>query len=202
MPDTNSLLSKMKNVAMLFLFFTEAGLSTFGGGVGPRLQKAFVEDRHWLSEGEFSAALALARIMPGASIVNLGALIGHRRMGAVGALASVLGLLVGPGLLVIAFSSLAREVRGAVLDVALQGAAASAAGLLLGMGLKTSGRIFRSLARHGASGVVAGLVLVSTFVLVGLLKFPTVAVVLSVAPCNVAFALASRRSETARGSRR
>src|SRR5207237_5055466 len=85
----------------LFLLFSQLGLSSFGGGVSAWMHRAFVERRGWLGETEFSAALALARIMPGVNVVNLAVLIGQRLRGSPGAAAAALGLLVGPSLVAI-----------------------------------------------------------------------------------------------------
>jgi chromate transporter len=69
------------SVVALFVLFSTIGLSSFGGGVSGWMHRALVERRAWISEAEFAAALALARIMPGASVVNLAVLIGHRLIG-------------------------------------------------------------------------------------------------------------------------
>ena len=141
--------------------------------------------------------------MPGVNIVNLGVLIGHRLMGFGGAVAAVMGLLVGPSLVVIGLAVLYRQLVGSIiLDAALQGMAASAAGLLIGMGLKSGGRIIRiGLASAGrrAEGAGAIVVLVAMFVFVGVLRFPTVPVVLCLAPCSWALAFfAGRNAPTER----
>jgi chromate transporter len=181
-----------------FLLFSKIGLSSFGGGVSVWMHRAFVERRGWLSESEFSAALALARIMPGVNIVNLAVLIGHRLMGFAGAVAAVMGFLVGPSLVVIGLAILYRQFAGSIiLDTALQGMAASAAGLLLAMGLKSGSRIIRiGLASTGrmAEGVGAIVVLVAMFVSVGVLRFPTVPIVLCLAPCSWALAFFAGRN--------
>jgi chromate transporter len=182
----------------LFLLFSQIGLSSFGGGLPVWIHRSFVEYRGWLGESEFSAALALARIMPGVNIVNLAVLIGYRLMGFGGAVAAVMGLLVGPSLAIIGLATLYRQFAGMlILDAALQGLAASAAGLLIGLGLKSGGRVIRiGLASTGrrAKGAATILLLVAMFVLVGLLRFPTVPVVLFLAPCSCALALFADRS--------
>src|SRR4051794_14462709 len=120
-------------VIAVFLLFSKIGVSSLGGAVSVRLQEELVSDRRWLAEREFSAAFALARIMPGANIVNLAALIGHRLMGLSGAVAAVLGLLIGPCVVVIGLAHFVSHFRGPALDAGLEGIAASAAGLLIGM---------------------------------------------------------------------
>jgi chromate transporter len=180
-------------VIELFLLFSAIGLRSFGGGVSGWVHSALVERRAWLGETEFAASLALARIMPGASVVNLAVLIGYRLIGFAGAVVAVVGVLAGPSLMVIALAVLYRRLTGTViLDTVLAGAAASAVGLLFSMGLKSAGRIVRAglvSPRRTASGVGDVAILVAMFVLVGVLRFPTVPVVLVLAPCSVGLAL-------------
>src|SRR5277367_2755464 len=97
-PVTETARVRLPKLSLLefFLLFSRIGLSSFGGGVSVWIHRSVVEHRGWLSESEFSAALAFARVMPGVNIVNLGVLIGHRLRGFGGAVAAVLGLLVGP----------------------------------------------------------------------------------------------------------
>jgi chromate transporter len=196
----------------LFLLFSQLGLSSFGGGVSAWMHRAFVERRGWLGAGEFSAALALARIMPGVNVLNLAVLIGQRLRGAPGAAAAALGLLVGPSLaaigLTVAYDALAGS---AVLHAAIEGAAAAAAGLLIAMGLASathgaggamSGAHRRQTAAAGPSWLVrwqnlgAVAVLLSVFVLIGVMRLPTVAIVLCVAPVSIALAYLAMRSDS------
>jgi chromate transporter len=178
--------------AELFILFSKIGLSSFGGGVSVWMHTALVERRGWLDETEFFSALALARIMPGVNIINLAVLIGHRLIGFRGAVAAVAGLLVGPSLIAIAAAVLYGRFAGVtILDVALAGTAASAAGLLIGMGVKSAGQIVRrglASKRRSVQGVGTIVVLVATFVLIGVLRFPTVPTVLCLAPCSLALA--------------
>jgi chromate transporter len=114
-----------------------------------------------------------------------------------------MGVLVGPSLIVIGLAILARQFGGSImLDSALEGMSAAAAGLLIGMGLKSGSRIIRiglTSAGRGAEGVAAIAVFVTMFVLVGVFRFPTAAVVLCVAPCSCTLAFfASRSTSTER----
>ena len=196
----------------LFLLFSQLGLSSFGGGVSAWMHRAFVERRGWLGETEFAAAFALARIMPGVNVVNLAVLIGQRLRGAPGAVAAALGLLVGPSLaaigLTVAYDALAGS---AVLHAAIEGAAAAAAGLLIAMGLSSArgaggargGEGRPEIAAAGRSrfaqrwpGLGAIAVLLTVFVLVGLMRLPTVAIVLCVAPVSIALAYLAMRSDS------
>jgi chromate transporter len=169
----------------------EAPLWRAGAGLRfAGLERAGTRWRTW------AAAFALAQIMPGASVVNLSALIGYRLMRLPGALAAVAGLLIGPGVAAIGLASLAHHWAGWTLSAALQGMAASAAGLLFSMGLKTGNKMVHvvfSSAGQEAEGVAALSVLTATFVLVGLFRFPTAVVVLCLAPCSVALAFLARK---------
>jgi chromate transporter len=171
----------------LFLLFSQLGLTSFGGGVSAWVHRAFVERRRLIGENEFAAALALARIMPGANVVNLAVVIGHRLQGAAGAAAAVLGLLLGPSLAVVY-----RQLTGTIiLHAVLEGAAAASVGLLIAMGVTSGSRIVRSSATsggHTAQRLGALVVLAAMFVLVGMLRFPMVPTVLCLAPLSIALA--------------
>ncbi len=176
----------------LFLLFSELGLSSFGGGVSAWIHRACVEQRGWLTENEFAAALALARIMPGANVINLAIIVAQRQRGVAGAVAAALGLLVGPGLVVIGLAAAyQRFAEASVAGAMLEGTAAAAVGLILAMGLTSGASIVtaafksRGATRHG---IVAIVMIGATFVLVGVLRWPTVATVLCLAPLSIASA--------------
>lgn len=185
----------------LFLLFSQLGLSSFGGGVSAWMHRAFVERRRWLGESEFSAALALGRIMPGANVVNLAVLIGQRMRGAPGAVAAAMGLLIGPSLAVIGLAIAYRHFAGAiVLRAVLEGTAVAAAGLLIGMGVTSSGRTIsigpksrgRAVQNAGTIGV-----LLAVIILIGVFRFPTVPTVLCLAPFSIALALFTATNSSA-----
>jgi chromate transporter len=183
----------------IFVMFSKIGLSSFGGGVSVRMQEELTEDRCWLGQREFFAAFALARLMPGANIINLAALIGHRLRGIRGAVAAVLGLLVGPTLVVIGLADLAGQFSGSTLDAALRGVAASAAGLLICMGVRLGSRIVSiALTSPGRRAESAGgiAVLVAMVALVGALRLPTALAVLGLAPVSSAMAFFASKTLT------
>jgi len=176
----------------LFLLFSQLGLSSFGGGVPAWMHRAFVQRRGWIGEGEFSAALALARLMPGVNVINLAVLIGQRLKGAAGAAAGLLGLTIAPSAAVIGLAALYDRFAGTTgLAVMLEGCAVAAAGLLIGMGLQSGGRIIaKGLRRRARSphSIGAPAILAVVFVAVGVLHLPTVATVLCLSPLSIALA--------------
>jgi len=176
----------------LFLLFSQLGLSSFGGAVSAWMHRDFVQRRQLINETEFLAAMALCRIMPGATVVNLAVVVGKRLRGAAGAATAMLGLLLGPCLVVVAFAVVYRRFAGvALLHTALEGLAAASVGLMLAMGASLANHVvgFRRGSGGGAARKAAALVVVgATFVLVGVLRLPMVPVVLCLTPLSVALA--------------
>jgi chromate transporter len=175
----------------LFLLFSHLGLSSFGGNVSAWMHRAFVEQRRAIGETEFIAALALARIMPGATVVNLAVVIGRRLHGAAGAAAGVLGLLLGPSLAVIVIALLYRRFADvAAVRTVLDGAAAASVGLMISMGISASRHVLKLGIgeRPAPRGLGALTIAVATFVLIGVLRVAMVPAVLCLAPLSIAFA--------------
>jgi len=176
----------------LFLLFSQLGLSSFGGAVSAWVHRALVERRGLIGEAEFAAALGLARIIPGANVVNLAVMLGHRLRGAAGALAAGLGLILGPSLVVIALTIAYRGWGGSPASRAvLEGAAAASVGLLIAMGLAagayllgmgTKSRLWTW--RNAGNTAVVGAV----FILIGVLHFAMVPTVLLLTAVSIAIA--------------
>jgi chromate transporter len=190
----------------IFFSFFYIGLFSFGGGVPAWMRRTFVERRGWLGEQEFAAALAVARIVPGVNVVNLAVLVGNRLRGGRGAGAAVAGLLVGPIFVVIGLEVLYRKFAGCSLVPAmLSGATAAAVGLLIGMAVSSGTRLASARMTSGArvpTMARAIVFLMITFILVGVLRFPMVPTVLSVAPLSIALTfLGTRNSLEARDDR-
>lgn len=120
----------------LFIGFCKIGLSGFGG-VLPWARRTVVEQERWLDAKEFNAMLGICQITPGPNIVNLAVCIGSRFAGFSGALAAVLGLMLGPSAIVILLGMLyehysyLQEVQGM-----LRGISAVGIGLIAGTGFK------------------------------------------------------------------
>jgi chromate transporter len=182
---------KGMSLVRLFLLFCQTGMSSFGGGVSAWMHRDFVQRRHLVDESEFIAAMALCRIMPGATVVNLAVVVGKRLRGAVGAAAAVLGLLLGPSLAVVVLALLYRRFAGVpALHIVLEGAAAASVGLMIAMGAMlghhvVAGRRSRTGPARKAAAVAT---VAATLLLVGVLRLPTVPVVLCLAPLSIALA--------------
>ena len=184
------------STAHLFLVFSRIGISSFGGGLPTWLHRSFVQRRGWISDREFATMLVLARLAPGVNVINLGVLIGNRLRGLTGALAGIMGLLIGPSLIAIGMAVIYSHISGSPwVSVLLSGTAAAAAGLLIAMGLssieRTPGlpRKTRMLERPKFSTLI---IFGAILILVGILRFPTLPVVLCVAPISIGLAFIQR----------
>lgn len=136
----------------LFSGFFVAGLSGFGG-VLPFARRIMVEQRGWLTGGEFADLFSLCQFLPGPNIVNLAAAFGARHRGVTGALTAIFGLLAAPITIVIMLGLLfERYGANPIVHHGLEGLAAAAAGLILATALKIAGP---SLKRTDTAFIVA-----------------------------------------------
>ena len=170
------------SLGTLFLAFSGVAIMGFGG-VMPFARRMLVEQRRWLDVDAFNEAYSLAQFLPGGNIINLSVVVGRRYRGAPGALVSVLGLVAGPMLIMIALAmAYARYGEIQAVHDALTGVAAAAAGLIISMAAKMAA----PLIRNGAL-VSAGMAVLA-FAAVALLELPLLAVVAVLAPLSVALA--------------
>ena len=107
------------------------------GGVLPWARRTIVEDERWLTSEEFSAMLGICQIVPGPNIVNLGVCVGSRFAGIPGAIAAVMGLMLGPVALVLVLGILYEHYSYMpVVQGMLRGVSAVGVGLIASTGFK------------------------------------------------------------------
>jgi len=99
---TNSLLLK------IYITFFKLGSISFGGGYAmiPLIEHEVVVQNHWVKREEIIDILAVAGSLPGAIGLNASALVGYKIAGIRGALASIIGSLCPPVMIVLALSVL------------------------------------------------------------------------------------------------
>jgi chromate transporter len=170
----------------LFLGFARIGLLGFGG-VAAIARHVIVEEREWLDDRDYAAVLGMGQILPGANTVNAAVIIGDRFHGPRGAVAAVLGLMAAPLAVLIAVAGLYSRF-GDLPDVqaGLKGAAAAAAGLVIGTALK--------MARNLKPEPVAALAGAAAFAAAAIFAIPLVWTVLLLAPLSVFFVWRGRRA--------
>ena len=162
----------------LFMEFTRLTLHSFGGALFWS-RRMLVERRQWLTEQEFVELLALAQLLPGANGLNLAVLVGYRFAGLTGALASIAGFIGAPVLVILAIGTLYQHYGASpfVRD-ALTGMSSVAVGLLIA----TVAKMVFVLQRRWLPWLFA----VLTFVGVGVMRWPLLAVVGVLAPLAIA----------------
>ncbi|TMA82211.1 MAG: chromate transporter [Deltaproteobacteria bacterium] len=167
--------------AALALAFLVIALASFGGGLSAWAQRVLVEQRRWLEEDEFLSALTLCRLMPGPNQVNMAVYVGARFRGLVGALASVVGLVLVPSAILLGLGAAYFRYRHLpLLDAGLRGAVAAAAAMTLAMGVKVGTPLVRD---RGAIALA-----VAAFVGVHVLRLPLVGVVAVLGPVGILWA--------------
>lgn len=166
------MLNRPQSLTHLFLAFTRLALQGFGGVLAVA-QRELVERLGWMSKEEFVEMLAIAQVLPGPNVVNLSMMVGDRFFGARGAMAALAGMLGAPAVIVlglaVAYGQLAQYP---VAANALRGMGAVSAGLIVATGFKLLPALRHSpLGRHAALALA-----LAAFVLIGLLRWPLVAV--------------------------
>lgn len=165
----------------LFALCFKIGILSFGGGLTGWLYQGFVLHKRWINEDDFASSLAISQMLPGANVVNLVICMGEQLRGPMGALACVLGFLVGPFFAVIGFCQIFDSLAGfSLLPAISDGVAFAAMGLLVVMCVHGTRRAMRF---PPSVGIVA-----LTAILIGVFQLPLIPVVLVVAPVSVALA--------------
>jgi chromate transporter len=178
--------SRAVSKSELFIGFLKIGLLGFGG-IAPWARHVIVEERQWVTDKEFAAILGVGQILPGPNTMNAAVMLGDRFQGVTGVLLCLVGQMVMP-LVIVTSLALVYQRFASVPEVraALIGAAAAAAGLVLGTALKMTQKIRPS--------PLALLVAVVPFVAIGLLDWPLVPVVITMVPLSIALAAVERRA--------
>ena len=120
----------------LFAHFLAMSMLAIGGAVAvaPEIHRYIVDERGWIDDTQFSAAMALAQAAPGPNLLFV-PVIGYAVAGLAGAAVALLGMLIPSTTLALAASrwgSKRREQRGVRAFVA--GMAPITIGLLLSTG--------------------------------------------------------------------
>jgi len=167
------------HLGALFTAFLTIALCGVGGGTGiVWARRIAVENRRWVTDGEFSDIISLCQFMPGPNIIGIAVCVGTKTRGAIGAIAALCGFLVVPwtvglslGLLYLKYANLIalRNILG--------GIATSAAGLLIATGVS----LLRPHRHRSASLLFAAL----AFSLTTFGKLPLFAILLSLVPLSI-----------------
>jgi chromate transporter len=170
----------------LFLGFLKIGLLGFGG-IAPWARHVIIEERRWLTEKEFAAILGIGQILPGPNTMNASVMIGDRFQGVSGVLLCLLGQMAMPLVIITSLAVVYERYAGLPeVKAALVGAAAGAAGLVLGTALKMAQKI-----KLTPLGWLVGAM---AFGSIGLFQWPLIPVIAVLVPLGVASAWWERRA--------
>jgi chromate transporter len=144
-----------------------------------------VEERRWLDDRQYAEILSVCQVLPGPNVGNVSVFIGDRFHGAVGSLLAIVGLMTGPLATLLALAFL-YDWLGQVpaIDGAIGGVAAGAAGLFIGTALKVAEKL-----RLPPSGLI---ILISSFLAIGVLRWPLLVVVPILATMSITLSWRSR----------
>ena len=175
---TSSHVKPAVTLGNVFLGFVKIGFTSFGSGLSGYMHRDFVQRRGWISESDFVSGLAVAQSMPGLNVINLAIWLGFTLRGSLGAIVAFIGVVAPPFLIILLLGAMYNAWGHApIVHRVLAGVAAAAAGLTLNMGTRAT--------RLAARNVVAIVVLVGTFVAIGILRWPMLYVVLVALPVAI-----------------
>ena len=121
----------------LFVTFSGMSLMLFGGGFVfiPLIQEVVVDGYHWVSQMEFTTAIALGQVTPGPILISA-TFIGYKVNGIVGAFIATFSIFFPPALLMITISKALDYVKQSpAIQAIMQGVRAVVVGLIFAAGL-------------------------------------------------------------------
>lgn len=147
----------------IFITFSGMSLMLFGGGFVfiPLIQKIVVDGIHWVTQPEFTSAIAMGQVTPGPILISA-AFIGYKVKGFFGALLATAAIFFPPALLMVNCSQVLDRIKGSEgIQAALNGVRPAVVGMIFSASLV----IGRGAVFHW------GTLLIFMLALVSLLKF-------------------------------
>jgi chromate transporter len=158
--------------------FLTIGLMGFGG-VATAARHVIVERRKWMGEAEYANTLGIGQVLPGGNIINMTVMLGDRIHGVIGSCIALSGLMFMPLAILLSIATVYDQFS-ALPDVhaATMGAAATAAGLVVGMSIKMGRNLKLTLPRLAVSCI-------AVFCL-GVLRLPLLQLLIILIPISCA----------------
>ena len=120
------------SLAKLFVTFSGMSLMLFGGGYVfiPMIQEVVVNNYQWVTQAQFSNAIAMGQITPGPILISA-AFIGYVVKGIAGAFVATVAIFFPPGLLMVTMSHLLERIKSSVIiQAALKGIRPAVIGMI------------------------------------------------------------------------
>ncbi|HJV24199.1 MAG TPA: chromate transporter [Aromatoleum sp.] len=102
----------LHDFADLFLHFLMLSLLSIGGAMAtaPEMHRFLVDERGWISDADFTTAIALAQAAPGPNVLFV-PVLGYQAAGVLGAVAALVGILLPSTLLSLGVSRWGAQRR-------------------------------------------------------------------------------------------
>lgn len=164
----------------LFLGFLSVGICGFGG-VLPWARRMIVDQRGWMTPGEFTDLLSLCQFLPGPNVINVSVALGARFHGLGGALSAFSGLMAAPMAIIIALAMVYERYGGIpTVRQAFAGLAAAASALVVATALKIAAPL-----RSRPIGIAVAL---ATLAAIAVVRWPLPLVLAVMGPASIALA--------------
>ena len=138
---------RMTNVLWMLvssMFYISA--FTFGGGfvIATFVKKKFSDELGWIDESEMLDLIALAQSAPGAIAVNVAILVGWKVFGIIGMIASVLGTILPPMIILTAVSFIYNLIADNMyVAMVLKGMQAGVAAIILSVSIDLAVKVIK-----------------------------------------------------------
>ena len=124
----------------------------------PIMSREFVEKRNWLTDNDMVDTVAVMQSMPGIIAINMGVLIGYRVAGVIGAVFSVIGVVLPPSIFILIIAMFMKSLSGSeTLDHIFLGVRAAVSAMILLSAIKMGKQIIKGKAAAviAAAGFIA-----------------------------------------------
>ena len=125
------------SLARLFITFSGMSLLLFGSGYVfiPMIQELVVNTYGWITQPEFTNAIALGQLTPGPILISAAA-IGYSVKGLLGSFVATVGIFFPPAMLMLTCSHLLERIKKSyVIQAALRGIRPAVVGLIFTAGI-------------------------------------------------------------------
>ena len=171
----------------LFIEFFTLGLFTFGGGTAmlATLQDR-MEKRQWMEQEEILDCLVLSQTLPGVVGCNMSCYVGYRMKGFMGAVVSVIAMMLPSFVIIILIATVLDSVcENVYVQGALMGIRAAATGLIAYVCLKLARQVGSKL--KGSDKVFGVIMMLASFVIIAALGVSAAWVILASIVIGIAY---------------
>ena len=175
---------------MLFSGMFYISAFTFGGGfvIATFVKKKFSDELGWIDESEMLDLIALAQSAPGAIAVNVAILVGWKVFGIVGMIASVLGTILPPMIILTAVSFIYNLIADNMyVAMVLKGMQAGVAAIILSVSIDLAVKVMKE------KSILYDALIVAAFVLSFFFKVNVVFLIIAALLLGVALAFFRRK---------